>query len=468
MTEGNSALRAATLGAAPRTSMATHGETPMHSSAPGDAAPTLAGDSDITAQAVRKAAWRLIPLLALGYLISYIDRTNIGIAALTMNRELGLSATQFGFAGGMFYVGYVSLELPSNLALRRFGARRWLARIMVSWGLAAAATSLATGPTSFYGLRMLVGACEAGFYPGVIYYLSTWFPASVRARTFGWFILSNPLSSVVSGPLSTALLQRMDGILGHSGWRWLLVCEGLPACILGFITFYVLPDRPREARWLTTAQGVALESSLAAERGAHITGDLWSAVRDSRVLVMAVSYFCLIAAVLGVTLWLPQILKQRGLTTTQIGYASALPYLLASVGMIIWSAHMDRTRRFLANYVVGCWAAALGLAVAAAFDSLPILLAGISVTLIGANSCRPALFSMLPAFVQGAAAAGAIALVNSIGNLGGFLGPITVGWLRDATGSFAAGLFGLAGLLTLAGAIALFLPRVERRAGNSP
>jgi MFS transporter, ACS family, tartrate transporter len=435
----------------------------MPPAAPTEVESAACTDPRLLAQAIRQAAWRLVPLLAIGYLISYIDRTNIGIAALTMNRELGLTATQFGFAGGMFYVGYVLFELPSNLALRRFGARRWLARIMITWGLAAAGTAFVTGPRSFYCLRLLVGACEAGFYPGVMYYLSTWFPTEIRARSFGWFNLSNPLSSVLSGPVSVLLLQQMDGLLGHAGWRWLLVCEGLPACLLGFVTYCVLVDRPREAKWLTAGQRVALETHLAADRQPEATSDLWTALRDPRIMILTASYFCLIASVLGVTLWLPQILRQRGLTTTQIGFASALPYLLACVGLLIWSRIIDRTRKYLANLVIACIVAAAGLASSTTAHSLPGLLGGFSLALIGMNACRPAFFSILPSFVQGAAAAGAFALVNSIGNLGGFLGPVLIGWLRDSRGSFGAGMLCLAGLMALAGMIALLLPISERR-----
>ncbi len=418
--------------------------------------------SSASAEAVNKAAWRLIPLLGVGYMISYIDRANVGFAALTMNKELGLSATQFGFAAGMFYVGYVLFELPSNLALRRFGARRWLARLMVTWGLAAAATSFATGPQSFYWLRLLTGVCEAGFFPGVIYYLSTWFPAEVRARTFGWFIVSNPLSSVISGPLSAALL-RTDGAFGLAGWRWLLICEGLPACLLGLITLYALPDRPRDARWLTPEQRDALEARLEAERRPEATHVLWSALRDPRVLVLTGSYFCVIVGVIGVTLWLPQILKQRGLSTFEIGFAAAFPYLMASIGIVVWSVYIDRSRKFLAHHVVACLVAAGGLALSVTFDSLAVLLAGISVAMIGMNACRPAFFCILPKFVQGAAAAGTIALINSVGNLGGFLGPYLMGWLKDKTGSFTAGIFGLSAIVGLAGIIALLLPFVDRR-----
>jgi ACS family tartrate transporter-like MFS transporter len=415
----------------------------------------------VSDDAVRTAAWHVIPLLAVGYIVSYIDRANVGFAALTMNRDLGLSATQFGFAAGTFYFGYCLFEVPSNLALRRFGARRWLARIMISWGLAAAATSLAAGPVSFSACRFLTGACEAGFYPGVMFYLSTWFPIEVRARVFAWFNLANPMSSVISGPVSAALL-KMHGIGGFAGWRWLLLCEGLPACALGLYTLYALPDRPRDARWLTDEQKDALEKRLSEESHPRASHNVWAALRDPRVLILTFSYFCLIVGVLGVTLWLPQMLRQRGLSTTAIGFTSALPYLVASIGMIIWSIHIDRSRAYLGNYVTGCAVAAGGFALSVAVDSLPIMLVGISLALVGMNSCRPAIFSLLPRFLQGAAAAAGMAFVNSVGNLGGFFGPYLIGWLKDTTGSFTAGLYGLAGMLTLA-ALSAPLIRLVRR-----
>jgi ACS family tartrate transporter-like MFS transporter len=411
--------------------------------------------------AVRTAAWHVIPLLAVGYIVSYIDRANVGFAALTMNRDLGLSATQFGFAAGTFYFGYVLFEVPSNLALRRFGARRWLARIMISWGVAAAATSLAVGPVSFSAYRFLTGVCEAGFYPGVMFYLSTWFPIDVRARVFAWFNVANPMSSVISGPLSAALL-KMNGVGGLAGWRWLLLCEGLPACALGLYTLYALPDRPREARWLTHEQKDALERRLSEESPPGASHNVWAALRDPRVLILTFSYFCLIVGVLGVTLWLPQMLKQRGLSTTAIGFTSAFPYLVASIGMIAWSFRIDRSRAYLGNYVTACVVAAGGFALSVSVDSLPIMIAGISLALVGMNSCRPAIFSLLPRFLQGAAAAAGMAFVNSVGNLGGFFGPYMIGWLKDTTGSFTAGLYGLAGMLTLAAASAPLIKLVRR------
>jgi hypothetical protein len=240
--------------------------------------------------AVRSAARRIIPLLAVGYIISYIDRSNVGFAALTMNRDLGLTATQFGFAAGTFYFGYCLLEVPSCIALRHYGARRWLARIMITWGLAAAGTSLAVGPVSFSAFRFLTGACEAGFYPGVMFYLSTWFPVNVRARAFAWFNVANPMSSVISGPVSASLL-KLNGFGGLAGWKWLLLCEGLPACVLGFYTWYALPDRPSTARWLTNEQKQALEARLAEETHAEAAHDLWAALRDPRVMILSFFLF---------------------------------------------------------------------------------------------------------------------------------------------------------------------------------
>lgn len=422
------------------------------------------GTADILGSAVRKAGWRLLPLLGISYLFCYIDRTNVGFAALTMNEALALTATQFGFAAGIFYVGYVTMEIPSTLALRRFGARRWLARIMITWGLTAAATALVIGPNSLYVLRLLTGIAEAGFYPGVIFYLSTWFPPEYRARVIALFAVASPLSSVMSGPVSAALLG-LDGKFGLAGWQWMFLCEGLPSCALGLWTLLVLPDRPADARWLTAGEKEALSAAQSAPPAAGVKVHLWSAVCDVRVIVLSISYFLLIIGVLGVALWLPQMLKQYALSTTRIGWLSAVPYLLAAIGMVLWSMLIDRTKHYLAHYVVGCLLAAAGFALSFTSDSLPVMLAGITIALVGMNGCRPALFSILPSFVAGAAAAGSIAFINSIANLGGFAGPYLVGWLKDVTGSFTAGLVALTIALVAAGVTAwtLAIPRARSR-----
>ncbi len=417
-------------------------------------------DESVGDSAVRSAAWHVIPLLALGYVVSYIDRANISFAALTMNRDLGLSATTFGFVAGTFYLGYCLFEVPSNLALQRFGARRWLARIMITWGLAAAGTSLARGPVSLSIFRFLTGACEAGFYPGVMFYLSTWFPVSVRARAFAWFNVANPMSSVISAPLSTALL-RLDSVWGVAGWRWLLLCEGLPACLLGLYLLQSLPDAPRDAPWLTDAQKTALEQRLAAEQSPGAERNFWAALRHPYVLILSFSFFCAVVGIQGVTIWLPQMLRHYGLSLTAVGMTAAFPYLLASVGLIVWSYRIDRTRAFLGNYVGSCAFAACGFAVCGAVPSLTGLLVGTSMALIGMNACRPALFSLVPAFLQGTAAAAGMALVGSIGNLGGFVGPLLMGRLKETTGAFTLGLFCLSGTLACAALSALLITTVK-------
>lgn len=412
-------------------------------------------DIDVVAQsAIRKAAWRLIPLLCIAYIISYIDRTNVGFAALTMNPDLGLTARQFGFAAGMFSIGYCLFELPSNVALQKFGARRWLARIMVTWGLAAAATAFATGPVSYSVIRFITGVAEAGFYPGAIFYIATWFPVAVRGRILAWFVVAVPLSSVISGPISTALLG-MDGIHGLTGWQWLFIIEGLPACVMGAITLYSLADKPEDARWLTEDEKRALRKQLDAEANPQLKKDLWSALSDGRVLILSLAYFFFVTGSIGVGIWLPQILKPFGLSTMEIGFVSSIPYIAGSIALILWSYVLDRSRKYLKNYVIGCVVSGIGFLSSAMFDNLWLAVAGVSVGLIGMSGARPAIFCIPPRFLSGAAAAGGIALINSFGNLGGFMGPYAIGWLRETTGSFNVALWFVAGSMVLSGLLAL-------------
>jgi ACS family tartrate transporter-like MFS transporter len=412
-------------------------------------------DTDAAAQrAIHKAAWRLIPLLCVAYIISYIDRTNVGFAALTMNPDLGLTPEQFGFAAGMFFVGYCIFEIPSNVALQRFGARKWLARIMVTWGLAAAATAFATGPISYSVIRFITGVAEAGFYPGAIFYIATWFPVAVRGRILAWFVVAVPLSSVISGPISTALLQ-MDGIYGLTGWQWLFIIEGLPACVMGAITFYVLADHPEEARWLTDAEKQALRAQLNAEHHSETKKDLWGALADPRVLVLSLAYFFFVTGSIGVNIWLPQILRPYGLSTLEIGFISAIPYIVGSIALILWSHFLDKSRKYVKHYVIGCAVSGVGFLASVMFDSLWLAVAGVSIAVIGMSGARPAIFCIPPRFLSGAAAAGGIALINSFGNLGGFLGPYAIGWLRQTTGGFTAALYFLAASMALSAVLAM-------------
>jgi MFS family permease len=382
-----------------------------------------------------------------------------------MNDALGLTATQFGLGAGLFYVGYCLVEVPSNIGLHRFGARLWLARIMISWGVLSAATAAVVGPKSFYAARILCGVAEAGFFPGVIYFLATWFPVVVRARILAWFMLAIPVSSVISGPLSTALLG-LDGRAGLAGWQWLFLVEGMPACVLGFFTLRALPNSPREAPWLSSEERAALEAALGQDRSSNQHKNLMPALLDPRVLILSLAYFCFIVGVLGIGIWLPQMLKGFGLGTQEIGVVSALPYLFAAVAMVTWARFVDRSRRYLKHYVMGCCVAAGGFALSMTSPRLSVAMLGTTIAVIGLNAARAPFFSIPPRFLAGAAAAGGVALINSFGNLGGFVGPYVMGWLKDSTGSFSAGLALLSAFLAISALLSLLLVVIERPAAH--
>ncbi|WP_308812292.1 MFS transporter [Pseudomonas entomophila] len=397
-----------------------------------------------------------MPLLALAYFFNYLDRTNVGFASLTMNEDLGLTASQFGFAAGIFYVGYCLFEVPSNLALYRFGARRWLARIMITWGLFAAATSLAQGPTSYAVIRLLAGIAEAGFFPGVIFFLSLWFPAHYRTKVMAWFLFAIPLSSVLGGPLSAAMLQ-MDGIWGFAGWQWLLVLQGLPACLLGLLCLHMLADKPADAGWLTQEEKTALQTVLDAEQASKSAHSFRQSLTDPRVWLLAAILFSYIIGILGIGVWLPQILKSHHLTTTQIGWISAAPYVIASVAMLVWAKVLARKRRYILHLALTCATGAAGFIFSVVYSDLLPALFGLTIALIGLCSVRTCFYSIPSTFLSKQAAAGGIAFINATGSLGGLVGPYAVGWLKDATGSFNAGLIGMASMLCLATALTVVL-----------
>ncbi|QHA82753.1 MFS transporter [Pseudomonas mediterranea] len=417
----------------------------------------------LASSACRKAAIRLIPLLAIAYFFNYLDRTNVGFASLTMNDDLGLTASQFGFAAGIFYVGYCLFEVPSNLALYRFGARRWLARIMITWGLFSASTALAQGPFSYSLIRLLAGIAEAGFFPGVIFFLSLWFPIQYRTRVMAWFLFAIPLSSVLGGPLSAAMLA-MDGLWGYRGWQWLLVLQGLPACVLGVMCLKVLADKPADAKWLTMDERQALQSALDAEhesKGAH---SFRESIKDTRVWLLAAILFSYIIGILGIGVWLPQILKTHALTTTQIGWVSAIPYLIASVAMLLWAKVLARKRRYVLHLAITCATGAAGFIFSVVYSDLIPALIGLTVALIGLSSVRTCFYSIPATFLSKQAAAGGIAFINAVGSLGGLVGPYAVGWLKDVTQSFNAGLIAMAAMLCIATALTLILRYMVKEA----
>jgi MFS transporter, ACS family, tartrate transporter len=414
-------------------------------------------------RAIAKNTRRLVPILGLAYLFNYLDRTSVGFAALQMNQAIGLTASQFGWGAGILFFSYCLLEVPSNVMMYRYGARRWLARIMITWGLAAAATAFAAGPMSFYVIRFLLGAFEAGFFPGVIWYISIWFPARYRTRVLALFMASTPISSLLGGPISAALLG-MDGFLGLGGWQWMFIIEGLPACLLGLTCLWLLADTPKEATWLSEDERTALVTELANEKYEKPKKDLFAAMKDVRVVMLTTITLAFTIGSYGIGIWLPQILKGHGLSTLTIGWVSAIPYLFSTVGMLAWAQYVDRTGKKIYNLVAALILSAAGLAASVLFSSVVPALICLTFALIGTISARTVFYTIPQSFLTGAAAAGGLAFINSVGAFGGFVGPYLVGYLKDATGSFDAGMLGMAAILLVSVFIAAALKLVIKNA----
>jgi MFS family permease len=403
-----------------------------------------------------KVAWRLLPVLILAYIFNYLDRNNIGFAALTMNREIGLTATQFGRGAGILFLGYCFLELPSNMILYRVGARRWIARIMISWGFISAATIFVTGPLSFYLLRFLLGAAEAGFFPGVAFYLGNWFPAEYRTRVIAWFMVAIPISSVVGGALSGLLLQ-MNGIAGLAGWKWLFILEGLPVAILGFVVLAVMTERPQDAIWLTEEERETVRERVANEKRPREVRHLGPALKDPRVLILGGVQFGFLVGSYGVGIFLPQILKLGHLSDLEVGFLSSASYVFASIGMITWAGHVDRGGNKVTNLALACLVGAIGLFCAVLSTNFWVSFSWLTVSLVGINAARGIFFTIPMRFLTGIALAGGLAFINSIGTAGGFVGPYIFGWLSDETGSFTASLGAMSAFLVAAAALATSL-----------
>jgi ACS family tartrate transporter-like MFS transporter len=417
---------------------------------------------------VRKITLRILPFVMLLYFVSFLDRVNVGFAAFTMNKAIGLTPAMFGFGGGIFFLGYVLLEVPSNLILHRVGARLWIARVMVTWGIASAASAFVVGPNSFYLLRFLLGVAEAGFFPGIILYLSLWFPARQRAAAVAAFMAAAPLSTAIGSPISGALME-LPTFAGLSNWQWLYLLEGLPAIILGFVVLKALTDRPQQATWLKPEERDWLVTTLTAERAgspAHSTHaeNVWGALFDARVLTLSLIYFGTSAGLYTLGLWAPLILRQFGFSPLATGWINAIPSVVAIVGMIAWARHSDQTTERTWHVVIPCVAACLGLIWAgAAHTALGVILALIIVNL-GISAAKAPLWAMPTMFLSGAGAAAGIAMINSIGNLGGFAGPFVIGWLKGKTGSYAGGLYLVAATLAVSAVVTLLLSRQRRTA----
>ena len=422
-------------------------------------------DTEIGRRTLRRISWRIVPFIMLLYFIAYIDRVNIGFAALTMNKDLGFTASILGFGAGIFFWGYFLFEVPSNLILHKVGARLWIARVMVTWGIISGAMAFVQGPTSFYIMRFLLGAAEAGFFPGIILYLSYWFPARHRAGVTAFFMAAAPVSTALGSPVSAALLE-LNGLFGLAGWQWLFIMEAIPALILGVVVFFYMTDRPERASWLkdderTWLVGV-MNQEAAANKAASANHSIIRGLADPRVLALALIYFGTSAGLYTLGIWAPQIIRQLGVSSMTTGLLNAIPPIVSVVAMIFWSRHSDRTGERTWHVVLACVAAAIGLVVAAMANSVVGLIAALTLVNIGISCAKPPLWTMPTMFLSGAAAATGIATINSIGNLGGFAGPAMIGWVKDQTGSFTGGLYFVAGLLMLSAVLTLLLARTQK------
>ena len=404
-------------------------------------------DEAIEKSAMRKIYIRLLPFAILSYFLAYVDRINVSFAALTMRGDLKMSATAYGFALGTFYWAYFIFEVPSNIAMEKVGARLWIARIMITWGLLAGATAFVTGSTSFGVLRFLLGAAEAGFFPGIVLYFTYWFPSYHHARIVSGFLIGLPIAVAAGAPLSTALLE-LDGLLGLRGWQIMFLAEGIPTFVIGIVTLFVLTDKPEQAKFLTQDEKAWLRARLDAERTAKElvrTFTLWQSLIDPKVLLLSLNYLGIVTASLGMLFFIPQIIKSIGVTSNMtVGWLTMVPYICGGIGLVVWGFVSDHMNERRWNLLVACIVSTAGLVMAGMTMGTWWALVGMSIAAVGFYGTKGPFWAMPPMFLTGTAAAAAIAWINSIGNLGGFFGPWYVGVMKDATGSFSGGLYGLA------------------------
>jgi MFS transporter, ACS family, tartrate transporter len=416
--------------------------------------------TELERSTMARVTWRLLPFLLLLYIISWLDRVNVGFAKLQMNSDLGMSDTAYGFGAGIFFLAYAACEIPSNLLLVRFGARRWIARIMVTWGLISSGMMFVQGEMSFYIMRLLLGAAEAGFLPGIVYYLSQWFPRPQRAKAVSWFMIGIPLSIVFGGPLSGWLLG-FEGHLGLHGWQWMFLLEGLPAVFLGFVVLGYLTEKPADAKWLTAEQREWLSRTMEAEHRAaqerHRVG-VREVLAHPTVWLLAAIMFCCQTGSYGLTLWVPTIVKGlSGFTNFEVGLISALPYIAAAAGMVLIGRSSDRTGERFMHVAIPTAIGAVGFVFTALLKSpIPAMIA-LTIAAVGDYGTRGPFWALPGKFLTGSAAAAGIALINAMGAVGGFIGPYAVGYLKDTSGNFESGLFLLAGILFAGSVLTMFL-----------
>ena len=404
-------------------------------------------DDAVETSAMRKIYWRLLPFAVLSYFLAYIDRINVSFAGLTMRDDLAMSAAAFGFALGTFYWGYSVFELPSNLIMEKVGARLWIARIMISWGILAMITATVTGSTSFGIVRFLLGVAEAGFFPGLILYFTYWFPSYHHARIVSGFLIGLPVAVALGAPVSTALLG-LDGLFGLRGWQIMFIAEGLPTVLIGVATLFVLTDRPEQARFLSEAEKTWLSATLRAERRAKEAVrafTVWQALINPKVLLLSLNYLGIVTASLGMLFFIPQIIKSLGnFSNMTVGWLTMIPYICGGISMVTRGYISERVGERRWNLLAACVVSTAGLIIAGMTMGTWWALVGMSIAAIGFYGSKGPFWSMPPMFLTGMAAAGAIAWINSIGNLGGFFGSWYVGFMKDLTDSYSGGLYGLA------------------------
>jgi ACS family tartrate transporter-like MFS transporter len=420
----------------------------------------MADEAALERRTMRKVMWRLPPLMALMFLVNQLDRVNVSFAALTMNRDIGLDALSYAWGAGIFFLSYFAFEIPSNLILERVGARLWIARIMITWGVISGAMALVTGPASFLLVRFLLGAAEAGFVPGLVLYITWWFPSRYRARATALFFFAAPMGNAVSGLLSVPLL-KLDNVGGLAGWQWMFIAEALPALLLGFYILHTLKDRPRDAAWLTPQERDWLERQVESDRAPHGVAVQLRAIFNNRAALLSLIYLTRNMAMYGVSLFLPLILSGAGLTNTQVGFSATIPFLTAAVGAVVWAWHSDRRNERHWHTIAAMALAAVGLSLSAFLGPSVWSLVAISIAAIGLYAQAVCFWSLPPLMLSVTAAAAGIAAINAIGNLGGFIGPYIVGATVRGGTDFSAGLYLMAGCAAVSAGLSYLLMRLK-------
>ena len=419
--------------------------------------------SDLEVRVARKLQMRILPFVILLYFVSFLDRVNVGFAALSMNTAIGLTPAKLGFGSGIFFIGYIAVQVPSNLIMMRVGARRWIARVVIAWGVVSVGSAFVVGPYSFYALRFLLGITEAGFFPGTLLYLSLWFPARQRALAIATFMTAAPLSQAIGSPISGALME-LPRSLGIANWQWLFILEGVPAIALGFLTLKVLTDRPEQAAWLQTDERAWLVSTLAQERAEkkpHTSSAraAMATLCDPRVLALALIYSGTSAGLYAVSFWSPLIIHQFGFSALTIGWINAVPSAIAAIGMLFWARHSDRTLERSWHVAIACLLGCIGLVCAGRAQTAVAIVVALTVVNFGSNAPKGPVWALPSMFLSGSGAAAGIAWINSMGNIGGFVGPWLIGVIKQRYGSYAGGLYAVGAMMALSSILMLALRR---------